>query len=93
MNVWRRFKDLPMPFLMLHVTAKFLGGVGLGVLLGGVLKGYGWWIIAAGFVVAIPSSIKILTAEELFAARQQNQFKANYNCKPTPSKNILITHV
>ena len=62
-KLFQRFKDLPMPFLMLHVTAKFVGGVGIGVLLGGHLRGYGWWIILASFIIAIPSSIKILVGK------------------------------
>ena len=63
MNLLRRFKNLPMPLLILHVTAKFVAGVGIGVLLGGHLKGCGWWFILAAFVIAIPSSYKILSGK------------------------------
>ena len=63
MNLWRRFRNLLTPLLMLHVTGKFVFGVGLGVLLGGVLRGYGWWIIVAAFVIAIPSSIRLFSGK------------------------------
>lgn len=64
MNVWRKFKNLPIGLLMLHVTAKFLGGVAIGVLLGDYLKGYWWLILLAGFVIAIPSSYWILSGKQ-----------------------------
>lgn len=63
MNLWTRFKNLPGPLLMLHVTAKFLGGVALGALLGRYLEPYGWWILIAAFVIAIPSAYRILTGK------------------------------
>ena len=60
MNIWMRFKNLPMPLIMLHITAKAIGSFGLGVVLGGALKGYGWWFILAAFLIAIPSTYKLL---------------------------------
>lgn len=64
MNVFTRFKNLPLPLLMLHVTAKFLGGVAIGALLGDYLKGYWWLILLAAFVIAIPSSYWILSGRQ-----------------------------
>jgi len=58
-----RFKNLPLPYLLLHVTAKFLGGVFLGVLLSSTLKPYMWWILIVAFVIAIPSSYKIFSSK------------------------------
>ncbi|MDA1001567.1 MAG: hypothetical protein O2807_13760 [bacterium] len=59
-----RFRHLPVPLLYLHVAAKFLFGVGLGMLIvaysGGDWVAAGWWVIAAALIVGIPSSIKIL---------------------------------
>jgi hypothetical protein len=36
-----RFRELPTPILILNVSARFVIGVGLGVLLGKCLSGFG----------------------------------------------------
>jgi len=64
MNVWKRFKNLPLGLLMLHVTAKFLGGVVIGVLLARYLKDYWWVILVVALVIAIPSSYRILSGKQ-----------------------------
>jgi hypothetical protein len=63
MKLWTRFRNLPTPLLVLHVTAKCVGSFAIGVLLGSHLKGYGWWILLAAFVIAIPSTVKILSGK------------------------------
>ena len=56
----KRFRELPTPILILNVSARFVIGVGLGVLLGKYLSGFGWWIILLGVVMAAPGACKIL---------------------------------
>ncbi|MDI6815168.1 MAG: hypothetical protein QMC90_03730 [Dehalococcoidales bacterium] len=56
-----RFRQVPNPYFSMHIAAKFLGGVGLGVLLTTWLPLWtGWIFIAASLVIAIPSSRIIL---------------------------------
>ena len=50
-----KLKSLPNPYVLLYVTAKVLGGVGIGVLLANWLSAWTWWIfIVIGCVIAIP---------------------------------------
>ncbi len=50
-----KLKNLPNPYVLLYVTAKVLGGVGIGVLLANWLSTWTWWIfIVIGCVIAIP---------------------------------------
>jgi len=58
-------RRLPRTLLALHMVAKFLFGVGIGILLshyrefdGGVV---GWVFIIIAVIVAIPSSVKVLS--------------------------------
>ena len=51
-----KFRHMPNPYLTLHTTSKFLGGVGLGVLLATWLPIWtGWIFILAALLIAIPS--------------------------------------
>lgn len=50
-----------MPILILHVKAKFVFGVGIGVLLAKYLGGFGWWIILLASIMAIPGVYKVLS--------------------------------
>ena len=63
MNPWLRFKQLPVLLMMLHMTAKFLGGVFVGLLLAKPLRPYMWWVLIVGFLFAIPSSYYILAGK------------------------------
>ena len=57
-----KFRQVPSPYFALHITAKFLGGVGLGVLLATWLPIWtGWIFIVVALVIAIPSSRIILS--------------------------------
>jgi len=57
-----KFRQLPNPYFSLHVTAKFLAGVGLGVLLATWLPLWTWWIfIVVALVIAIPSARILLS--------------------------------
>jgi len=50
-----KLKSLPNPYALLYVTAKVLGGVGIGVLLANWLSTWTWWIfIVIACVIAIP---------------------------------------
>ncbi len=52
----KRFRQVPNPYFSMHITAKFLSGVGLGLLLAIWLPVWtGWIFIAAALVIAIPS--------------------------------------
>ena len=51
-----RFRGVPNPYFTLHITAKFLFGVGWGVLLATWLPIWtGWVFIIAALLIAIPS--------------------------------------
>ena len=51
-----KFRHMPNPYFTLHITSKFLGGVGLGVLLATWLPIWtGWIFILAALLIAIPS--------------------------------------
>ncbi|MBA7506776.1 hypothetical protein ES706_05483 [subsurface metagenome] len=59
-----KFRGVPSPYFSLHITGKFLGGVGLGVLLATWLPIWtGWLFIIAALVIAIPSVRIILRGE------------------------------
>ena len=51
-----KFRGVPNPYFTLHITAKFLFGVGLGLLLAIWLPVWtGWIFILAALLIAIPS--------------------------------------
>ena len=57
-----KLKNLPNPYAFLYVTAKVLGGVGIGVLLANWLSVWTWWIfIVIACVIAIPVVWKLLS--------------------------------
>ena len=56
-----KFRQMPTPYLYLHITAKVLGGLGLGVLLATWLPTWTWWIfIILAVLISIPSTIMVL---------------------------------
>ena len=58
----KKFRQMPNPYFALHITAKFLFGVGLGVLLATWLPIWtGWIFIIVALVIAIPSARIILS--------------------------------
>lgn len=60
-NKVAKFRQVPDPYFSLHVTAKFLAGVGIGVLLATYLPVWtGWLFIIAALLIAIPSARIIL---------------------------------
>jgi len=60
-NKVAKFRQVPDPYFSLHVTGKFLAGVGIGVLLATWLPGWTWWIfIVVALVIAIPSARIVL---------------------------------
>lgn len=63
MNLINRFRKLPIPILILHITAKFVFGVGLGVLLANYLSGFGSWIILLALIMSIPGAYKVLSGK------------------------------
>ncbi len=51
-----RFRHVPNPYFATHITAKFLAGVGLGLLFAIWLPLWtGWIFIVAALLIAIPS--------------------------------------
>jgi len=57
-----KFRQVPNPYFSLYVTAKFLFGVGLGVLLATWLPVWtGWLFIGVALVIAIPSARIVLS--------------------------------
>ncbi len=63
MSLINRFRKLPTSILALHVTAKFVFGVGLGVLLASYLNGFGWWIILLAIIMGLPGAYKVLSGK------------------------------
>lgn len=50
-----KLKTLPNPYALLYVTAKVLGGIGIGILLANWLSTWTWWIfIIIACIIAIP---------------------------------------
>lgn len=61
-NKVERLKNLPNAYFLLYVTAKVLGGIGIGVLLVNWLPAWTWWIfIIIACVIAIPVVWKIFS--------------------------------
>ena len=57
-----KFRQVPNPYFTLHITAKFLFGVGLGVLLAIWLPVWtGWIFIIIALLIAIPSARIVLS--------------------------------
>ena len=57
-----KLKSLPNPYVLLYVTAKVLGGIGIGILLANWLSTWTWWIfIIIAFVIAIPVVWKLFS--------------------------------
>ena len=57
-----KLKGLPNPYVLLYVTAKVLGGVGIGVLLATWIATWAWWIfIVLACVIAIPVVWKLFS--------------------------------
>ena len=56
-----KFRQVPNPYFSMHVTGKFLFGMGLGVLLAIWLPVWtGWVFIVAALLIAIPSARIVL---------------------------------
>ena len=56
-----KLRQVPNPYFTLHITGKFLFGVGLGILLAIWLPVWtGWVFIAVSLLVGIPSARIIL---------------------------------
>ena len=56
-----KFREVPNPYFTMHITGKFLFGVGLGVLLATWLPIWtGWVFIIVALLIAIPSTRIIL---------------------------------
>ena len=61
-NKVAKFRQVPDPYFSLHVTAKFLVGVGIGVLLANWMPVWTWWIFfVVALLIAIPSVRIILS--------------------------------
>ncbi|MEW6609061.1 MAG: hypothetical protein AB1414_16715 [bacterium] len=59
-----KYHTLSTPILWLHIFAHFVWGIGLGVLLGGYLRPFGWGIILSAIIVSIPGTYKIWIEKE-----------------------------
>ncbi len=56
-----KFRQVSNPYFSMHITGKFLFGVGLGVLLASWLPAWtGWIFIIVAVVIAIPSARIVL---------------------------------
>ncbi len=60
-NKVAKLRQVPNPYFSLHITAKFLFGVGLGVLLATWLPVWtGWLFIIVALGIAMPSARIVL---------------------------------
>lgn len=58
----KKFRQLPNPYFTMHITSRFLFGIGLGILLATWLPIWsGWVFIILALVIAIPSTRIILS--------------------------------
>ena len=60
-----RFRKLPLSTMVLHITSKFVFGLGLGALLVVYFTEYDWWtlgwsLIALSLIMAIPGAYRVL---------------------------------
>ena len=59
------FKELPNTLLTTHIIAKFLFGVGIGILLCEYAdfnrEAAGWVVVIIALIVAIPSTVRIVS--------------------------------
>ena len=56
-----KLRQVPNPYFSLHITAKFLAGVGLGILLATWLPVWtGWAFIIIALLIAIPGARIVL---------------------------------
>jgi hypothetical protein len=65
MGAVEKFRKLPLSILILHISGKFLFGVGLGLLLASYLQQYdwqlyGWVMIVIALITQIPGAYKCL---------------------------------
>ncbi len=61
-NKVEKLKSLPNPHVLLFVTAKVIGGIGIGVLLATWIATWTWWIfIVIAFIIAIPVVWKLFS--------------------------------
>jgi len=59
-----KFRGVPNPYFSMHITGKFLFGLGLGLLLATWLPIWtGWVLIIAALLIAIPSTRIVLGGE------------------------------
>jgi hypothetical protein len=60
-NKTEKFRQVPNPYFSMHITAKFLSGLGLGVLLATWLPIWmGWVFVVAALLIALPSARIVL---------------------------------
>ena len=60
-NKTEKFRQVPNPYFSMHITAKFLSGLGVGVLLATWLPVWmGWVFLVAALLIAIPSARIVL---------------------------------
>ena len=57
----KKFRNLPTPIIFLHITGKFLFGLGAGMLIASYFQNLNWWnigawIILISLVVQIPGA-------------------------------------
>ena len=61
-NKIAKLRSLPDPYALLYVTAKVIGGVGIGVLLANWLSTWTWWIfIVIACIIAVPVVWRVLS--------------------------------
>ncbi|NQS90719.1 hypothetical protein HQ584_13130 [Patescibacteria group bacterium] len=65
MSIVEKFRKLPASIIILHISGKFLFGVGLGALLAIYLyrcnwQLWGWVIIVIAVLIQIPGAYKVL---------------------------------
>ena len=65
MGAIEKFRTLPTSIMILHVTGKFLFGIGMGILLASYIYCYnwqsiGWIIIVVALLTGIPGAYKVL---------------------------------
>jgi hypothetical protein len=61
-NKLEKLRELPNSYVLLYITAKVLGGIGIGVLLAMWMDSWYWWnFMVIACVIAIPVVWKLFS--------------------------------
>lgn len=69
MGMIERCKQLPKPVFVLHVIARLLLGIGVGIFAAQYMPSSGWWVILAAVILALPMKYQLADKIREFSPR------------------------